>query len=118
MLWTQTEASQRVVKTKRVEQVMKLAFTNLAEILVNLDVQVNERQVPLNQNSKLNHELIGLITWKLGSKYFVWTPPEGVSIRAGKLQSKFPKAHNQICRDSTLISELVGLAFYGFGDRS
>lgn len=39
---------------------------------VNLDCQGRQRQVPLNQKSKLNHELLGfgsLVTSKIGSKF-------------------------------------------------
>jgi hypothetical protein len=47
---------------------------------VNLDVEVNEKRVPLNQKSKLNHESISSSTWKLGTLepwivFFVWTRP-------------------------------------------
>ena len=43
-----------------------------------MDVDVNERRVPLNQKSKLNHESISTSTWKLGNldvNFFDWTPP-------------------------------------------
>jgi hypothetical protein len=42
-------------------------FQTWEKSFVNLDVQVNERRIPLNQKSKLNHELIRSITWKLGN---------------------------------------------------
>jgi hypothetical protein len=60
-----------VVHEQALNQGMKLGF----KILVNLDVNVNERRVPLNQNSKLNHKLISTSTWKLGCNLFDWTPP-------------------------------------------
>ncbi len=43
-----------------------------------MDVDVNERRVPLNQKSKLNHESISTSTWKLENldvNFFDWTPP-------------------------------------------
>jgi hypothetical protein len=68
-----------VVQKQALKQVMKLVFVNLAKKnLVNLDVDVNERRVPLNQKSKLNHESISTSTWKLGNldvNFFDWTPP-------------------------------------------
>ena len=48
--------------------------------IVNLDVKVNERRVPLTQKSKLNHESISSSTWKLGNldvKKLAWTPLKG-----------------------------------------
>ena len=36
------------------------------KIFVNLDVEVNEKRVPSNQKTRLNHESISSSTWKLG----------------------------------------------------
>lgn len=49
--------------------ICKFGFKNL----INLDFEVNKRQVPLNQKSKMNHESKSLSTWKLGCNFLLDT---------------------------------------------
>jgi hypothetical protein len=54
---------------------------------VNLDVEVNERRVPLNQISKLIHTSMGyppFEPWKLGCKKTEWTRPKWTFLRVDK----------------------------------